>query len=208
MKPLLTNKVTTHKVATPKVVTQKIILMLLALAGLGLLQGCSHIIGASTAEPIEDNPKTRSVGAFVDDEIIETKAKVNIRKADPALADAHINVTSYNGVVLLSGEVGSEDLRQLAAATTAKVGKVKRVHNELVVAGNSSMLARSNDTWITSKLKSKLLINKLIQGRRIKVVTESGTVFLMGLLSDEEGARAAEVARKTSGVQRVVTLYE
>ena len=190
------------------IVNKFVPLSLTFLVSLFLLQGCSNIIDATTSEPIEDKPDKRTAGAFVDDEIIETKARVNIRKADPGLKQAHINATSYNGIVLLSGQVGNETLRQLAANTAAKIKKVKRVHNELTVAGNTSMLVRSNDTWITSKLKSKLLINKLIEGRRVKVVTENGTVFLMGLLSKEEGDRAAEVARKTGGVQKVVTLFE
>ena len=172
------------------------------------LQSCSAIISATTTEPIKDKPEKRSTGSRIDDEIIETKALVNIDKADPALAQAHINVTSFNGIVLLTGQVGNESLRQLAAQTTAKINRVRRVHNELAISGASSMVARSNDTWITTKVKSKMLTNSTVQGRRIKVVTENGVVYLMGLVTREEADRAAELSRKTAGVQKVVRVFE
>ncbi len=172
------------------------------------LQGCSSIISATTEEPIEDKNTERSTGSFIDDEIIETKALVNLDKAHPDLAQAHITVTSYNGVVLLAGQAQNEELRQLAAATVAKINKVRRVHNEITIAGNSSMLARSNDTWITTKVKTKLLANSTVEGHRLKVVTENGVVYLMGLASKEEADRAADLVRKTSGVQKVVRIFE
>ena len=172
------------------------------------IQGCSAIISATSPEPIEDQEDERTTGSFIDDEIIETKALVNIDKADPALAQSHIVVVSYNGVVLLAGQVGSEELRQLAAKTVANVHKVRRVHNELTISGNSSMVARSNDSWITTKVKTKLLASGDIEGHRIKVVTENGVVYLMGLVTKDEAKRAAETARKTGGVQKVVRIFE
>lgn len=172
------------------------------------IQGCSNILSATTAEPIQSQEDERTTGSFLDDEIIETKALVNIDKADPALAQAHILVTSYNGVVLLAGQVNTEAQRQIAATTVAKINKVKRVHNELTLTGNTSMLARSNDAWITAKVKSKLLAAKEVEGYRIKVVTENGVVYLMGLASKEEADRAADIARKTAGVQKVVRIFE
>jgi osmotically-inducible protein OsmY len=172
------------------------------------LQGCSSIISATTTEPIGDDIDKRSTGARIDDEVIETKALVNIDKASPELAQSHIIVTSFNSVVLLAGQVNSEELRLLAATTVAKIHNVKRVHNELVVAGATSMVARSNDTWITTKVKSKMLAASNIEGQRIKVVTENGVVYLMGIVSREEADRAAELARKTAGVQKVVRIFE
>jgi osmotically-inducible protein OsmY len=88
-----------------------------------------------TADPIESDRGERSTGSWIDDEIIETKALVNLDKADPDLAQAHISVTSFNGVVLLTGQVHNEELRQIAGATADKINKVRQVHNEITVSG-------------------------------------------------------------------------
>lgn len=172
------------------------------------IQGCSSVLSAITADPIEDESDERTTGSTLDDEIIETKALVNIDKADEELAHAHIVVVSFNGVVLLAGQVNTTEQRLLAADTVAKIGKVRRIHNEITVAGATSMVARSNDSWITTKVKTKLLANSEVEGGRIKVVTENGVVYLMGLVTREEATRAAEQARKTGGVQKVVRVFE
>lgn len=172
------------------------------------IQGCSSVLSAITADPIEDKGDKRTTGSTLDDEIIETKALVNIDKADEELAHAHIVVVSFNGVVLLAGQVNTAEQRLLAADTVAKIGKVRRIHNEITVAGATSMVARSNDSWITTKVKTKLLANGEVEGGRIKVVTENGVVYLMGLVTREEATRAAEQARKTGGVQKVVRIFE
>lgn len=174
---------------------------------LGLLQACSNLISATTDEPFEEQPAERSAGGFIDDEIIETKALVNIDKSSEQLAQSHIVVVSFNGTVLLAGQVGSEELRQAAAQAVSKLN-VRRVHNEITVSGDTSMVARSNDTWITSKIKSKVLVNGDIDGSSIKVVTENGVVYLMGLVSKQEAEAITEIARTTAGVQKVVRIFE
>lgn len=173
-----------------------------------VLSACSSLLSVTTADPIEDNNDERTTGSMLDDEIIETKALVNIDKADAALAQAHIVVVSFNRVVLLAGQVNSEEQRQLAASTVANIHNVRRVHNELTLSGTTSMLARSNDAWITTKVKSKMLAVSDVEGHRIKVITENGVVYLMGLVTREEADRAANLARKTAGVQKVVRIFE
>lgn len=172
------------------------------------IQGCSSLLSATTDEPIGNDKDERTTGSFLDDEIIETKALVNIDKADPDLAKAHIVVISYNGIVLVAGQVSTEEQRQLAAQTVAKIQNVRRVHNELTLSGLTSILARSNDTWITTKVKSKFLATSSLEGIRIKVATENGVVYLMGLVTKPEADRAANIARKTAGVQKVVRIFE
>lgn len=174
----------------------------------GLLQSCSTIISATRSDGFHDQKDERSTGACIDDQIIETKAQVNIDKADPALAQSHVVVVSFNGIVLLAGQVPSEALRQLAAKVVAQISKVRRVNNELTISGNTSMVARSNDAWITTKVKTKMLASSKIEGSRIKVVTENGVVYLMGLVTRQEADQAAEAARKTAGVQKVVRIFE
>ncbi|WP_339339926.1 BON domain-containing protein [uncultured Oceanicoccus sp.] len=172
------------------------------------IQGCSSFLSAVTADPIEDKGDKRTTGSTLDDEMIEIKALVNIDKADEELAHAHIVAVSFNGVVLLAGQVNTAEQRLLAEQTVDKINKVRRIHNEITVSGATSMVARSNDSWITTKVKTKLLANSEVEGGRIKVVTENGVVYLMGLVTRDEATRAAEYARQTGGVQKVVRIFE
>lgn len=173
-----------------------------------LLSGCSNILSATSDESIRLNPGKRTFGAFIDDEQIETIAYVNLDKASASLKQANVNVTSFNGVVLLTGQVASTNLRQLAGSTVTSIGKVRQVHNELQIQGKTSALARTNDSWLTTKVKGRLVANKDIDSGRIKVVTENGVIYLMGLLSRTEANQVAEVARTTGGVQKVVKAVE
>lgn len=174
-----------------------------------LLQGCAAVIGAvSGDEPIEQAPTDRTMGVVIDDEVVETIAVVNLRKASPGLAESNIHVTSFNGSVLLTGQVRAESLRGEAQAIVAEVKNVRRVYNELEVTGPTSMLTRSSDTWITGKVKSLLLADKGVPGRDIKVVTENGIVYLMGLIRRADADAATEVARNAGGVRKVVRIFE
>jgi len=173
-----------------------------------LLTGCSSIISATSDGPIKEDPGERTLGAAIDDQIIETKALVNIRAAHKDLDSANVDAVSYNGVVLLIGQVPSDALRTLAAQTAAKIKRVRRVHNELVVVGKTSMLVRSNDGWISTKVRSKLAISDKIDSGRIQVVTENGVVYMMGIVTNAEADIATEIARQTNGVQRVVRVFE
>lgn len=182
---------------------------LLVCISISLLPGCASIVGLFSGEqPISENPGKRTLGSFVDDEIIETKTLVNIRKAAPGFADGNVNVTSFNGVVLLAGQVRSESLRKLAGEVAAQVRNVRRVHNELQVAGVTSGLARSNDAWLTSKVKTRMFANSDVDASRIKVVTENGTVFLMGLVTATEAEKAVEAVRRVRGVEKIVKIFE
>jgi osmotically-inducible protein OsmY len=184
-----------------------------ALAGAVLLtvlagSGCTTIVSGTTSKPIESDPGSRTFGAVIDDQSIETTVGVNIRKADPNLDLAHLTVTSYNGIVLLTGQVINAELRALAAKTASMVKNVRQVRNELEIGANSSFTARSTDTLLTTKVKGKLLGRNDIKDSRVKVVTENGIVFLMGLVTHAEGDVASQVAQDTSGVQKVVRLFE
>ncbi len=181
---------------------------LIILTTVTLLFGCSNIITATTAEPIEEDSGTRSWGTYIDDESLETKALVNIKKSEPGFTDAHIIVISFNGTVLLAGQVPDAKLREKAAEIVKELFGVKRIYNELSVAGNTSAMVRSSDTWITAKIKTSLITSSEIQSLRIKVVTENGIVYLMGLLTKAEAERVVDVASSIYGVQKVVRLFE
>lgn len=180
----------------------------IALAMSAALTGCATVLEATHDGPIQQDPGQRSLGTYMDDQKIETVTTVNINKAHPELKAANINVNAFNGVVLLTGQVQDNDLRLLAGRTAQQVKNVRQVYNEIQVRGNVSLLASSSDAWLTTKVKSVLLANDEIDSGRIKVITENGVVYLMGLLTRAEAERAADVTRGIGGVQKVVKAVE
>ena len=181
---------------------------LILLAFVMLFSGCARLIEATTSEPIYVHPGKRTVGATIDDRNIETIAMVNMIKAHPGLADARIIVNSHNGVVLLTGQVATNDLRQMASDTVNKISTVRQLHNELQVGPYVPMSTRTYDTWLTTKIKTKLIANKEIDNSRVRVITEAKTVFLMGMVSRHEAEIVTDIARTTSGVKKVVRVFE
>lgn len=173
-----------------------------------ILPACSSVINATRDKPIIEDKSERSLGEIIDDEIIETKALVNLRETSPELDQAHLVVVSYNGTVLLAGQVPSEDIVQQAGAIVKNLGEVQTLHNQLTVEPALGVGTRTSDTWITSKLKTKMLADGAIDGGNIKVVTENSTVYLLGLINRKMATKAADLARNTSGVERVVKIFE
>ena len=183
---------------------------LLASAFALLLSSCTSVLVQTTgAEGIVEDPTERTAGAVVEDQSIETKVLVNLKKLEPELKKANIDAISHNGVVLLVGQVGSESLKARATQITSdSSSKIKRIHNELEVAGKTSLLSRSNDSWIATKVRTLMLANSSVPSGQIRVVTENGIVYLMGILSQADGDLATDLARNVSGVTRVVKVFE
>ena len=175
---------------------------------LGMISGCGSIMSSAGAGPIEEDPGERTFGQQMTDESIETKAKVNINAADEGYDSAHLSVVSFNGFVLLVGQVPSEELKTLATDVVRKIEDVRRIYNELEVGEATGAGTRTNDTWITTRVKSKLLASSDTPGRRVKVVTENSVVYLMGLLTEAEAERVALEAAEVGSVERVVQLFE
>ena len=173
-----------------------------------LLSGCGTVMSSAGAGPIEEDPGERTFAQQMADESIETKAMVNINAADEAYDQAHLSVVSYNGFLLLLGQVPSEALKALATDVARDLEAVRRIYNEIEVAPATSAGTRTNDTWITTQVKSKLLASSATPGRRVKVVTENSVVYLMGLLTAEEADRSALEAAEVKSVTRVVQLFE
>ncbi len=192
--------------------------MIKRLLALGILlgttiitSGCAPLlIGgavATTASVVHDR---RTTGSIIEDDAIKLRVSAALRKDKPLNESSHINVTTFNGMVLLSGETITETFHARAGELARDQEKVRRVYNELKIAAPSSMMARSSDSWITTKVKSSLVGLK-IEGfgtTKVKVTTENGTVFLMGLASHKEADAAVNATREVSGVQRVVKLFE
>ncbi|MGB5339676.1 MAG: BON domain-containing protein [Gammaproteobacteria bacterium] len=176
-----------------------------------LLSACAPVIIGGAATGATAAHDRRTVGTFIDDEGIELKARGNIINDKDLNSQIHINITSINGVVLLSGEAPTEELRQRAEALVRTIPKVRLIHNEMTLAAPSSMMTRSSDTLITAKVKTKLFGIKGhpdFDATRVKVVTENGSVYVMGILYQAEADAVTDAARQVSGVQRVVKLFE
>ena len=182
----------------------------LLLTGILLLTtGCTALVENVNEDPIRMDPRERTWGNWLDDQTIETVAAVNINKADPGYnRSSRIKVVSYNGIVLLIGQVPDERLKDLAGETARKLNQVRQVYNELTVDEYASLVTQSNDSWLTTKIKTGLISNDQVSADRIKINTEKGTVYLMGLVTPQEAQVAVEVARGTRGVQKVVKVFE
>lgn len=172
-----------------------------------LVSGCVPILVAGavggTALVATDR---RSVGAQADDESIELKISNNI---GTGYGDrVHVSVTSYNGIVLLTGEAPTQELVTSIAEIARTTAKVRIVHNEVAVRPVTELGSRSNDTYITSKVKARFVESNKFSATHVKVVTERQVVYLMGLVRRDEGDAAAQIASTTSGVVRVVKLFE
>lgn len=175
-----------------------------------LLQGCAAAVVTGAAAGGSAMYDRRTSGTLLEDQNIEFKALARFN-GDAALnAQAHLNATSYNQVVLLTGETPTAELRARAEEIINSIPKVKRVVNELTIAAPSSMTARASDALITSKVKTRLFKIKLpsFTPERVKVVTEAGAVYLMGLVTRAEASATIEETRRVGGVQRVVNVFE
>lgn len=180
---------------------------LLSLAALLTLQGCAPVVVATGVgvAAMSANDR-RTTGIQVEDQSIELKASNRISSS--LGSQVHVNVTSFNRNVLLTGEAPTEALRAEAEKLAAGVENVRAVTNEIAIAGISTMGARSNDTFITSKVKARLLDSGKVSANHVKVVTEASIVYLMGLVTRAEAEAATEVARTTGGVRKVVRVFE
>ena len=173
-----------------------------------LTTGCAEVLHVTTNQPIQMKANERTLGAKFNDREIETIARVNIKKADPRLKHAHINVDSFNGLVLLTGQVPSQELSNLVADTVYKLNPVREVHNEMVIAEATDFAARSVDTWISAKIKTQLIADSATKSNRIHFLTEMKTVYLMGIVTRAEADRVSNIVSHTADVEKVVKVFE
>ena len=169
------------------------------------LSGCVALVvgGAAVGAAVLSDP--RSTGTQLDDEALENKVLLTLQKAK---TPAHVNVVSYNKVALITGEAPTSEEKSKVEWLVRGTAGVKKVYNYLDVMPNSSYTVRSNDSLITSKVRSNTTLTKGLSDGKIKILTERNVVYLMGLVTKEEGLMAAEIASRTSGVKNVVTLFE
>lgn len=174
---------------------------------LPLLSGCPmYSLSTASGSGSYIAEDRRTSGIFIEDEGIELKSS---RRIHQQFGDSvHINVTSYNRVVLLTGEVSSEELKHNIERLVMGVDNVRRIHNEIAVASMTSLASRSNDVLLTSKVKARFLAERKFHISHVKIVTENSVVYLMGIVKREEADNAAKIASSTSGVRKVVKVFE
>jgi len=170
------------------------------------LSGCVTAVAGGAAAGGALALDRRTAGIYLEDENIEIKASQQLRKA--LNEEAHVNVTSYNLNVLLTGEVPNQEAKVEAENIVKATESVRNITNELVVGPKSSITDRGNDTYLTSKIKAKFVAEKDFAPNNVKIVTEASTVYLLGIVSTHEANLAAEIARTTDGVAKVVKVFE
>ena len=169
------------------------------------LPGCFPLVatGVGAAALIADDRRT--TGSYIEDEAIENKALLRVGQKH---GDAHLNVTSYNRLVLLTGEAPTAAVRSDIERIVREVENVRAVQNDLVVGPATTLMLRGNDSVQTSKVKARFLDANKFRANHVKVVTENSVVYLLGIVKRQEARDATEIARTTSGVQRVVRVFE
>lgn len=180
-------------------------LAMVASIGTGL-SACAPLMFGGAAVGALMATDRRTSGAQIEDEGIELRSASRVR--DSLVDRAHVNITSYNRQVLLTGEVPTAQDKQLVEQIVSRVDNVRAIVNELAVMGNTSLTQRSSDSLVTGKVKATMVDAKDLFANAFKVVTERGTTYLMGRVSQREADRATEIARATSGVRKVVRIFE
>jgi osmotically-inducible protein OsmY len=182
------------------------LLSLLVLASVVALYGCAAaVVGGAAAGGYLVGEDRRTTAVLAEDQDIEVRIKNRVTDKYP---DAHVNATSYNRLVLLTGEVPSAEAKSEIARISREVPRVRGVYNELTVGPITPLTSRTNDSYITSKVKARFVDNGKFNPVHVKVVTEDGVVYLMGIVKRPEGDTATQIARTTSGVKRVVRVFE
>ena len=179
------------------------------------LLGCSLLFtGCASQAPKNDSinpapaPGKRSLGEFVDDQKLESSVYSNINNSTLDFTETHIRAHSFKGILLLTGQVPDEDLKQEAGRAATEVAGVRRVHNEIELKSNSNFFSRSNDNGLEAKIRVKLLASRDIEGAKVRVVVEDRVVYIMGLLTRKEAKIATQIVSSTSGIERVVRVVE
>lgn len=183
-----------------------------------VLAACTPLV---TDGALNGSSNSNSIGVFssdrrtsraqLDDEAIEARAKARVEEAfrsQGLTGDTRVVATSYNRVLLLTGQVSSDTERQAAGNAAAQVPNVRRVVNEILVNPTANIFRKTSDALLTTQVKTALATDPRISARNVKVVSEMGQVYLMGIVTQDEANTAAELARKTPGVHKVVLVFE
>ncbi len=180
----------------------------LCLISLALLQGCAAVGVVAVVGGASLIKENRTIGKIVDDEGIELKAHSALAQEEAIANQTNLHCYSINGSVLVVGQAPSVELRDLAIKKVSAVTGVVRVHDQIRLGNTTSVTTRSNDLWLTTKVKTTLFTDYDLDANNIKVITENGEVFLMGLLTRKNADEVVEITRNISGVDKVFKVFE
>ena len=183
-------------------------LTLILIIAIPFLTGCVAAVATGAIVGSDMASDRRTTGIYIEDGSIELKASTAIAEDSQLKASASISIVSFNRVVLLVGQAPSQELRSRATDIVRKTENIRRVHNEIRIAAPDSFLSGTSDSWITTKAKSLMLAEKNFSSQHIKVITENGEIFLMGLVTRAEADKAIAIVREIDGVERVVQVFE
>jgi osmotically-inducible protein OsmY len=173
------------------------------------LQGCIFVVGAAAgAAAVAAVYDHRKIEQITSDQRTNNNVIIGLNQIPNLRDNAHINVTTFNQVVLLTGETTTPELRSQAEATAHAIPNVTQVYNQIAIKGATSSLSRTSDSWITTKIKTRMLATKGLESSSIKVVTEDGVVYLLGIVSKQQAETTVNIARQVSGVQRVIRIFQ
>jgi osmotically-inducible protein OsmY len=183
--------------------------LVIILSLLASLQGCIFVAGAAAgAAAIAVVYDHRKIEKILSDQAITKQISEKIIATHRLSENTHIEITCFNQVVLITGEVLSIAQKQEIDALAKNTPDVKKAYNELTIKGSTSSLTRASDSWITTKIKTEMLANADLKSGTIKVVTENGTVYLMGVVNKDQAEISVDIARQVSGVQKVVKIFQ
>lgn len=172
------------------------------------ISGCVAAVSLAAITVVDVVHDRRTAGAYIDDGTIELKVREQLIRDPEFRRNAHVSVTSVNGTVLLTGELPTQAMKDKIVAHTQGIQGVRQVVNELRIAGKTALFSRANDTWLTTKVKTRLFEAARLDAARIKVVSEYGNVYLLGVVNRAEAKTATDAASRVSGVVRVVKVFE
>lgn len=171
-------------------------------------QGCAAVVASTAATSVMVAQDRRTAGTIVEDKSIELKALQAINDSSHNDPDVHAGAVCYNNRVLLIGQAPSRQIRADIENAVKSISKVKQIHNEIALAPPTRIVDRSKDSWITTKIKGEMAVTKDFNPTRVKVTTENGIVYLMGIVKKSEESVAVDIARHTKGVKKVVKIFE
>ena len=182
---------------------------LISLSLIAALSSCVTALVAGVAiVTVDILHDRRTVGEYIDDSAIELTARNILVSRSDIRKSAHVKPQSWNGILLVTGEIDNDSLKPELVGKFQNIQGVRQVVDETTITGKTKLGTRANDAWIASKVKSRLVLKTGLRANRVKVITTRGDVYLMGIVTQEEGDTATEIARSVRGVKRVVKVFE
>ena len=183
-------------------------ILLIVILGTPLLTGCAAAVATGAVVGTDMATDRRTSGIYIEDNSIELKAAQKLSDNEAINQSASISVISFNRIVLLIGQAPTRELSDQATEIVRKIDNIRKIHNEIRIAAPSSFLTTTSDSWLTTKAKSLMLAEKDFSSGYIKVISENGEIFLMGMVTRAESDKAIAIVRNIDGAERIIQVFE